>query len=94
MMFFLAYLQIILSIGDDQDSICVYDMHMCVGCLLLCLRPEYRLDLSLIESISHLTPVTERQVSASFCENGIDESEMKLHNALSLFPSQTHDQEK
>ena len=47
-MFFLAYLQIILSIGDDQDSICVYDMHMCVRCLLLCLRPEYRLDLSLI----------------------------------------------
>ena len=27
MMFFLAYLQIIVSIGDDQDSICVYNMH-------------------------------------------------------------------
>ena len=60
----------------------------------MCLRPEYRLDLSLIESISQLTPVTERHFSVSFCENKIDESEMKLHNAPSLFPSQTHDQEK
>ena len=27
-MFFLAYLQIIVSIGDDQDSICMHNMHM------------------------------------------------------------------
>ena len=61
---------------------------------LLCLGPEYRLYLSLTESISHLTPVTEGRFSASFSENEMDESEMKLHNAVSLFPSQTHDQEQ
>ena len=61
--------------------ICVY-----AGCVL-CLGPEYRLDLSLIESIIHRTPVTSTFFSQFWSEwnwfsDATDQS--KIHKSLSF----------